>query len=352
MDVVGVRRSVAIVACAVTLGACATGLLQSDDTNDEGGAGDATTKTDATPSNDASAPTADGACASPTTKCASDAGAVCVNELTDPNHCGGCTNACAAGDAGSLPVGPNNPDAGVAFDSGIGWMLGTPACDAGACAVSCASGFTDCSGICFDTNNDHDHCGACSTACTSTQWCNGGSCCALGQEFCNGSCTDVLSNASSCGACGNVCPAQTPTCSNGTCVAGVTFSQQFTYNLVASSQCTAWQSFTASLTGTYTSVTLSGSNDTTGRTCTGATANTLCQAIHNNTSVAAVSCNGHTWAVGTCGDGNELSADGTICACETPGYTVRPCIGTDQNWGGIATQTCTSATQTITVTCQ
>jgi hypothetical protein len=347
---VGAWRLVTIVAAASAFAACANGLLTTDDTsNDASLPNDATTTNDSPSTNDAGKLGPDGACNSPTTKCTSDAGAICVDTQTDTNHCGGCTNACTQGDAGSLAPGPNNPDAGVVYDGGSGWMLGAPECEAGTCAVTCTSGFTDCDGICFDTQNFHDHCGTCSTACTSQEWCVKGNCCALGQEYCSGSCIDVESDKNNCGACGNVCPAQTPVCSNGTCVSAVTYSQAFTSGATPSTQCTAWTTFQAALTGTYTSITVSGTNDTTGRTCTGTGANTLCQALHSGTATNVV-CNGHTWYVDTCG-AVELTADDAACMCETPGYSVRPCIG-NLNWGGVNTTTCSPPSQTLTVTCQ
>ncbi len=344
------KRALIALACFVGAAACATAALPTDDTagNDASVGNDATTNKDGAPVE----ASADGACPSPTTKCTSDAGAICVNTLTDLNHCGQCTNACTAGDAGSLVPGPNNPDAGVAYDSGTGWTLGSPACDAGNCAVTCGNGFSDCNGVCFDTQNFHDHCGTCTTACTSSQWCVKGNCCDVGTEYCGSSCIDVLSDPNNCGGCGNVCPSQTPVCSGGACTTAIIYSQAFVTNQIASTQCTAWNTFRSSLTGTYSTITLSGSNDTTGRTCSGATANTLCQALHNNTAVGAVSCGGYSWTTGTCGSGIELSADGTICVCNTPGYDARPCITTTVNWGGITTATCNAPSQTITVTCQ
>ena len=92
--------------------------------------------------------------------------------------------------------------------------------------------------------------------------------------------------------------------------------------------------------------------DPTGRTCTGAAANTLCQALHGNTAVSPVSRGGYTWTTGTCGRGIELSADGTVCNCSTPGYCVRPASRPPSTGAGIATNTCNAPTQTITVTCQ
>jgi hypothetical protein len=213
---------------------------------------------------------------------------------------------------------------------------------------------TACSdGICYDTKNFHDHCGSCNTACaTDTEWCTQGHCCSVGTAWCGSACIDVLSDPNNCGGCGVTCGSQTPVCSGGQCTTAIIFTDSFTQNQTPTTQCTDWQTFHAKLTGTYSSVTLSGSNDTTGRTCTGTNANTICQALHNQTTVAALSCGGYTWNVYTgCNGDVELSADGTTCGCPTTGYDVRPCIA-NSNWGGINTATCTGPSQTITVTCK
>jgi hypothetical protein len=78
---------------------------------------------------------------------------------------------------------------------------------------------TECSdGICYDTQNHHDHCGNCTTACPSAQWCNRGNCCDPGKEYCGSACIDVLSDPSNCGGCANVCPSSAPYCQQGVCV--------------------------------------------------------------------------------------------------------------------------------------
>jgi len=129
------------------------------------------------------------------------------------------------------------------------------------------------------------------------------------------------------------------------------YSQAFAQGVTPTTQCTAWQSYQSALTGNYGTVTLGGSNSTTMATCTGASANTICQALHTNGTVSALSCGGHTWYVGTCGSGTEVSADNTLCACGTTGFTARPCIGND-NWGGVEGTTCDAPGQTLTVTCE
>ena len=224
-------------------------------------------------------------CNPPLTKC----GSICVDLQNDPNHCGGCTNACAS------------VDGGVAT------------CIASMCSVTCSGGLTLCNDACVDTQTDPNDCGGCGQPCPPQSACSGGSC---------------------------------------TTTIGSTYSESFTTLQVATAQCTDWNNWRASLTGTYTSVTLSGSNDPTGRTCTGPGANTLCQALHNGTTVN-VSCGGYTWNVDYCsGMTWELTADNAACTCTNPGYNVRPCINTNGDWGGITTKTCAAPSQSISVTCQ
>lgn len=166
-------------------------------------------------------------CDSPTSKCTLDGGPVCVTLGSDPKNCGQCANACGAPDAGSLAQGTGNPDAGLpptsGYDAGTGWVLGTPSCTSSACGAACSGGTTDCGGgVCFDTQNHHDHCGGCGTACAAGEWCTSGHCCAPGQLYCNGACTDVTSSALNCGKCGTTCSGGTPYCANGACTVGCT----------------------------------------------------------------------------------------------------------------------------------
>jgi hypothetical protein len=131
-----------------------------------------------------------------------------------------------------------------------------------------------------------------------------------------------------------------------------TYSQAFQNGVTPTTQCTAWTTYQSSLlAGGYSLVTISGSNDTAGVTCTGAAANTICQAIHSGATTTTV-CNGHTWYTGPCGSGTEVTADSALCSCGSGAtYTVRPCIGND-NWGGMDGVTCAAASQTLDVICQ
>jgi hypothetical protein len=136
-------------------------------------------------------------------------------------------------------------------------------------------------------------------------------------------------------------PVQTPS----------TYSQSFTQDVAATTQCTAWTAFQSALTGSYSLVTMNGSTDSAGQSCAGTAANTICQALHAGTATS-VACDGHTWYTGTCGSGIELSVDTAVCSCDSSaGFTVRPCIG-GANWGGVDTVTCDAPTQTMNVFCE
>jgi hypothetical protein len=143
------------------------------------------------------------------------------------------------------------------------------------------------------------------------------------------------------------------TCSNGSCATSGTQARVWVDTFLVNTsntagQCNNWNAFRASLASSgYTSVTIKGSNDMTGVTCTGPNANTLCQALRTGGS-ASVVCNARTWTVGMCG-GVEISASGA-CVCTTPAYTVRPCIN-NLNWGGINTTNCGAPSQAMSVIC-
>ena len=129
----------------------------------------------------------------------------------------------------------------------------------------------------------------------------------------------------------------------------ITFSRSFTGGVAASAaDCAEWDSFRASLQDDHASVTISSDLDG-GRTCDGPEAAQICSALRTGTGFS-VACDGNTWYVGTCTLGIELTADNAACTCQTPGYSVRPCIA-HQDWGGVNTNTCNGPTQTITVSC-
>lgn len=167
------------------------------------------------------------ACDLPTVKCTSSdgGGGGCVDPATDPMNCGSCNNKCPVVDAGSVPA-DNGNDAGInfgdaGFDAGIPPKAGTATCTSSKCGVSCPASLTGCAdNICYDTMNNHDHCGNCMTACAmDIEWCTAGHCCAGGSQYCGGMCADTQSDPKNCGGCGKVCPMNAQTCSGGTCVA-------------------------------------------------------------------------------------------------------------------------------------
>ncbi len=114
-----------------------------------------------------------------------------------------------------------------------------------------------------------------------------------------------------------------------------------------------WNTFTAEVgvgaaANSYISVSLSGSGDPVGFTCTDpASTNTLGAALSVVGTSTSVTCDGNTWNVGPCGPGQELNVNApSICGCINPGYIIRPTIG-NLNWGGIDSATCNGSTQTI-----
>ena len=127
----------------------------------------------------------------------------------------------------------------------------------------------------------------------------------------------------------------------------LTYSQTFTSGATPSAQCTAWTTFASALPlRTYTSMTLRGSLDMTGvSVTTPAVISGIVLALRTSTAYGPVTSNGRSWAVGLCGSGYEVSANGAACACST-GYDIRPCIG-NSNFGGINGASCSAATQTI-----
>jgi hypothetical protein len=140
-------------------------------------------------------------------------------------------------------------------------------------------------------------------------------------------------------------------CEAGACsIPGTAFSEFF--RLQGSPLlCSRWMDFLfQQLDNTnYQSVTMNGSFDPLGVTCTDpALATEICQAMHNQGFVQ-IFCDGHTWNVSSC-SGVEVTIDTQPCQC-TFGRALRPCIG-NENWGGVGTNTCGAESQTISLICQ
>jgi hypothetical protein len=142
-------------------------------------------------------------------------------------------------------------------------------------------------------------------------------------------------------------------CQAGVCsITGTVFSEDFFQFESAPAQCNRWNDFLNNqlIDGSYSAVSMSGTFDPTGVTCSDPTAATqICQALHHG-SFASVFCNGHTWNTGQC-SGTELSIDRGVCVCAFgTERDVRACTGPD--WGGMATDTCDAPDQNLTVVCQ
>jgi|GEM_PF-467101 len=149
-------------------------------------------------------------CAAGTTFCAG----ACVDTQSSPTHCGACGVSC--------------PGAANA----------TATCARGACSFRCAPGFGDCDGNAANgceanLATSPAHCGGCGSACNATNGsptCAAGACgitCATGFGNCDGSAangceTDLRSTVTACGLCGRTCalPNATPACVASACAVG------------------------------------------------------------------------------------------------------------------------------------
>ena len=203
------------------------------------------------------------------------------------------------------------------------------------------------------------------TSCTDGDACNG-------DEACDGTGTcvpgappvvndDNVCTADACDAVTGVSHIPLPdgttcrgrgVCQDGVCsVAGIVFSEDFLQFQSAPAQCDRWNDFLFNqlVDGSYSSVTVSGSVDPTGVTCSDPSAATqICQALHHG-SFANVFCDGRVWNVGQC-SGVEINVGGGICQCTFGVHDVRPCLGTA--WGGINADTCNPGSQKLTVICE
>lgn len=171
-------------------------------------------------------------CSDDTVRC----GDSCIDTDSDPRHCGGCDNACAAGEicieggcAVACPEGQELCDGTCADISNDPLHCGGcenacaagEVCVEGGCEVACPEGQEICDGTCVYVDRSNEHCGACGNACEPGQACVDGGCtsvCPQGQELCDGACVDTDTSGQHCGACGVVCDAG-QVCDEGACVA-------------------------------------------------------------------------------------------------------------------------------------
>ena len=136
------------------------------------------------------------------------------------------------------------------------------------------------------------------------------------------------------------------------------WEQVMTHGTISSSgpECTSYNAWRVSLTGTESSITMTANGAEVA--CTDpAEAATITSYIRDWTPGMPeqyYSCDAVTWAFGNCGDGLEIHAGGSteICtSCYTAGpseITMRPCIG-NSNWGGGNGVTCGAPTQTFAI---
>ena len=115
----------------------------------------------------------------------------CVDTKSDGQNCGGCGQACPAGQV----------------------------CSNGACAIACYNGTSACGQSCVNLQDDPQNCGTCMTACKGGEVCSMGKCaltCGGGTSLCGSSCKDLNVDPNNCGGCGMQC-ASGEMCNAGMC---------------------------------------------------------------------------------------------------------------------------------------
>src|ERR1022692_800361 len=68
--------------------------------------------------------------------------------------------------------------------------------------------YTQCAGVCVDTQGDFQNCGACGKVCSGDQVCSHGSCatvCGGGSSRCGQNCVDLKADPLNCGGCNTKC---------------------------------------------------------------------------------------------------------------------------------------------------
>jgi hypothetical protein len=216
-------------------------------------------------------------------------------------------------------------------------------------------------GICNNTCTDlttNQNCGTCGTQCTNGQTCLNSTCqCPswLTDTSCGG-CTNRQWDVNNCGTCGTVCSGGTPFCVQGTCASAIEYDHILKSGVAYVSgnpEYDDWKTFLNALTGnSYTQIVMHGGSKPDVVCNTPSTVNQITSALHAQAnSTVSFSCNSHTWYIGPCGNGTELSVDYTICQCSSNYYDLRPLISS-YVWGGIGSYTCQPPTQEIAVVVQ
>lgn len=201
-------------------------------------------------------------CVTGLAECDGNAATLCeTNTVTDPKHCGQCSNACALDNAVQGCVGgqctvrscnepfddcnneardgcevdlASNPAHCGGCNERCNSINGTPTCVKSRCAIECDPGWADCNkaadnGCETATSRDVTNCGGCGEVCEApkgeTAWCANGECgstaCDDGLGDCDGDgeCEQDLANdPENCGYCGNTCIVRNGL---GACVEGV-----------------------------------------------------------------------------------------------------------------------------------
>ena len=307
----------------------------------------------------------------------------CVDLKRDPRNCGSCASRCASDEVcdGGTCI--------LACTSGFTDCSGTcrdldsdrmncgscdnvcdiaEVCDAGTCTFMCVSPLTDCSGVCTHLDDDPDNCGACGTVCSeihATAYCASGSCGLIRDtdyddcdvDVTTGCEAHLMRDTSNCGSCGTTC-ATDEVCYFGSCefrtCRALPYSEMFYNGSSSPAQCTAWDTWRAGLDVTgCTSVTISGTYDTTGITCTDPVMVAEFATAITTGLRGEWSCDGHNWTICNRYSGEVWLDPPSLCSgsnCPNPGYLIRPCIG-NLNWGGVNTATCsTNPDQEMTLT--
>ncbi len=133
-----------------------------------------------------------------------------------------------------------------------------------------------------------------------------------------------------------------------------TYSQTFNAGVLSASstQGLAWDSFRASLTGTYDKIVMSSTNNNFSLSLVSSSFVPQIATALKNGGSGNWTINGKVVSVGMC-NGPELTVHTTNSTCSCPNdagvFTLRPTIG-NENWGGAGGATCNGSTQTMTLT--
>jgi hypothetical protein len=203
------------------------------------------------------------ACASGCSAGLSLCGASCVDETTDPSHCGSCSNVCPdvtggtptcsnggtcgftcnandhlCGQGATAVCAANNDPANCGLGAACGQCApltnSSATCTNGTtCGHTCNGNAHACGNAC-PLDDDPKNCGSqCATNCagppagsgTGVATCNGNACaiaCTNGSTLCGtNTCVDEQNDPANCGGCGATCP-RGQTCSTGSCVCNAT----------------------------------------------------------------------------------------------------------------------------------